>query len=294
MSLPVPTRPGPPPPDRQRERPTTVIRPPARAALDLPGHLRGLGQYGELFLTLSAHRIKVRYKQSLLGVSWAILHPVSLMLIYTFIFSFVVRMPSDGLPYSLFAYSAVLPWTYFAMVLSTSTNALVTSAHLVTKIYFPREILVLTYAVAGLFDFLVGSVVLAALLMVYGVPLTLYALWAVPIVVVLTAFVAAIGLVLSIVQVRFRDIGVAVPLVLQLWMFLSPVVYPLSAVPERMRTLFSLNPMVGVIENFRRALVLGQPPDPASLAWSAAVAAVVLPLAYLWFKRMEATVADTV
>ena len=275
-------------------RPIRIIRPPSFSPLNLLRELRGLWQYRDLFYTLTVHRIKVRYKQSLLGLAWAILQPLSLMLIYTVIFSVIARVPSEGAPYAVFAYAALLPWTFFSSALTNATQGLVNHSQLVTKVYFPREIVPLTYVSAALFDFCIASLFLVALFFYYGVSLTAYALWAIPILVLLTLLATALSLIFSVIQVRFRDVGVAMPLLLQLWMFASPVVYPLSAVPQRWRALYVLNPMVGVIENFRRAVLQGVEPDFQSLGVSAVVAAVVLPLAYLYFKRVEATMADII
>jgi lipopolysaccharide transport system permease protein len=247
-----------------------------------------------LLLTLTLHRLKVRYKQSVLGPSWALLQPIALMLIYTVIFSRIVQVATNGTPYAIFAYSALLPWTFFSTSLSTATNSLVSHFSLVTKVYFPREILPLTYIAAALVDFLLASVVLGGLMVYYQTPPTVYALVAVPALVVLIAFSLGASLLLCAVQVRYRDIGVAMPLVLQLWMFASPVVYPLSAVPAKWRALYALNPVVGVVENFRRALVGGTAPDLHSLATAAIVSSVLLPIAFAYFKHVEATVADII
>jgi lipopolysaccharide transport system permease protein len=275
-------------------RRVTVIRAPSLSLKGLLDGLVRLAQYGDLLYTLSLHRIKVRYKQSLLGVSWAILQPLSLMLIYTVIFSYIARVQTEGVPYAVFSYVALLPWTYFSTSLTNATNGLVSQQELVTKVYFPREILPLSYVVAALFDFVIASTVLGGLMIYYRIGLTPNALYAVPIILVLTMLIAAVALVLSATQVRFRDIGVAMPLVLQLWMFASPVVYPLSAVPARLRGLYLLNPMAGVIENFRRAILQGEPPDFRTLGVSALIAVVLLPAAYIYFKRVEATVADII
>ena len=276
------------------DRPIRIIRPPSFSPLNLLRELRGLWHYRDLFYTLSVHLIKVRYKQSMLGLAWAILQPLSLMLIYTVIFSVIAKVPSEGVPYSVFAYAALLPWTYFSSALTNATSGLVNHTALVTKVYFAREILPLTYVSAALFDFAVASTFLIALFFYYGVSLTWYALYAIPIMVLLTMLVTAISLIFSVVQVRFRDVGVAMPLLLQLWMFASPVVYPLSAVPQRFRGLYALNPMVGVIENFRRVMLQGIAPDFYSLGISALVAVVLLPAAYLYFKRVDATMADII
>ena len=275
-------------------RPVTVVRPPAASLGGLLRDLGKLARYRDLLHTLTVHRVKVRYKQSALGVAWAILQPLSLMLIYTVIFSRVARIDSEGLPYALFAFSALLPWLCFSTALTNATNALVSHSHLVTKVYFPREILPVTYVLAAFFDLLVAALVLAAMMIYYGVGVTPHALWVAPILAVLMIFATAASLVFSATQVRFRDIGVAMPLLLQLWMFATPVVYPLGVVPAWARWFYQLNPMVGVVENFRRVLLQGAPPDLRSLGVAAAASAALLVAAYVYFKRVEATVADVV
>ena len=271
-----------------------IIRPPKFSFANLGNDLRKLVTYRDLFYTLSVHRIKVRYKQSILGVSWAIIQPLAMVIILTVIFSFIVRMPSDGLPYALFAYVALLPWNYLSTSLTSSTNGLVNHAQLITKVYFPREILSLTYVVASLFDFLVASTVVVALLIYYRVTITLNILFVLPIMLILTLFIIAAALVLSAVQVRFRDVGVAVPVVLQVWMFASPVLYPLTAVPVRLRSVYQLNPMVGIIESLRRVVLHGAAPDITVLSVSASISVVLLVVAYGYFKRVESTMADVI
>ena len=272
----------------------SVITAPSLSTTKLIQDLVKLVQYRDLLYTLSVHRIKVRYKQSVLGGLWAIVQPVSLMLMFTFIFSFIARMPSDGTPYAIFVYTALLPWNYFSASVSTATGSLVNHAQFVTKVYFPREILPATYVIASLFDFVVASVVLAGLMMYYRVPLTVHVFWVVPIILILTCFALAMSLFLSATQVRFRDIGVAIPLLLQLWLFATPVIYPLSSVPERFRSIYSLNPMVGVIESFRQISLRGAEPDHWSLATSAVVSVVLLCLSYVYFKHLESTMADII
>ena len=275
-------------------RPIRIIRPVSFSPLDLLRELRELWQYRDLFYTLTVHRIKVRYKQSALGLAWAILQPLSLMLIYTVIFSVIARVSSEGVPYAVFAYAALLPWTFFSSSLTNATQGLVNHSQLVTKVYFAREILPLTYVSAALFDFAVASSFLVALFIYYGVSITVYALWAIPIILLLVTLATAFSLFFSALQVRFRDVGVAMPLLLQIWMFATPVVYPLSAVPQRFRGAYVLNPTVGAIENFRRVVLQGVAPDLYSLGISALAAAILVPLAYLYFKRVEATMADII
>jgi len=274
-----------------------VIRPPSLSLIDLAGHLRSLTRYAGLIYTLSEHRIRVRYKQSMLGVTWAIVQPVALMAIYTMIFSFVAHVQTNGIPYPIFVFTGLVPWTFFSTALTAGASALVSHSNLITKVYFPREILPLTYVIAGLFDFLIASTLLAALMVISRVPVNANILYAVPVIVIMTMFVTATVLILSATQVRFRDVGLAMPFLLQIWMFATPIVYPMSAVtrlPRPLGWLYRMNPMVGVIESFRRTVLQGLAPDFAILGVSLAVTIVLLPVAYLYFKRVESTAADVI
>lgn len=274
-----------------------VMRAPSFSVGNIIRGVADVAHYRDLLYTLSVHRINVRYKQSRLGIAWAILQPLSLMLIYTVVFSYIARMPSGDTPYAVFSYTALLLWTYFSNALSNATNGLVNHSSLVTKVYFPREILPFTYVIAAVVDFLIASSILAVLLIYYRISLTLNALYALPVIFGLTVFVTAAALFFSAVQVRFRDVGVAMPLLLQLWMFASPVLYPLGQadkLPPLVRTLYMLNPMVGFVENFRRAVLLGVGPDWTTLGTAMLISLTLLPLAYIYFKRVEATVADII
>lgn len=279
---------------RTSRRRRLTIRPPKFSFANLLNDLRTLFRYRDLLYTLTVHRVKVRYKQSILGISWAIIQPVAMVVILTAIFAFIVRMPSEGLPYVLFAFVALLPWNYLATSLTSSTGGLVSHAQLITKVYFPREILPLTYIAAALFDLVIASTVLVALLIYFRVPLTGNVLYVLPIMIVLTLFITAAALVLSAVQVRFRDVGVAVPVALQVLMFASPVLYPLSAVPARLRSVYDLNPMAGIIEGLRSVLLHGTAPDLTALSVSALASISLLIIAYSYFKHVEATMADVI
>src|SRR6185369_1467545 len=252
------------------------IRPPSIFGFNLLANLSKLLQYKDLVWTLSLHRIKVRYKQSVLGILWAFLQPISMMLVFPFIFSLIARMPSDGIPYAIFAFTALLPWNYFSTSVSNGTSSLVKDSQFVTKVYFPREILPITYIVAAFFDFAIASILLGGLMLYYRIPLTINAIYAIPIILILSCFALAMSLLLSATQVRFRDIVVAVPLLLQVWLFATPVIYPLSAVPARWRPFYALNPMVGVIENFRLVMLAGVAPESGSLLLSTAISVILL------------------
>lgn len=273
------------------------IRPNSFSVFGVFIQLRELTRYFDLIHSLSQHRIRVRYKQSALGLAWAIMQPLSLMLIYTVIFSFVAKIQTNGAPYAIFVFVGLLPWTYFSTALTSATNSLVSHINLITKVYFPREILPLTYVIAAFFDFMIASSMLAIMMIYYRVPLTLNLLYAGPIILIMTIFVMAMALVFSAIQVRFRDVGVGLPLLLQIWMFATPVVYPLGTaakLPTTLRVLYLLNPMVGIIENFRRAVLFGLSPDFKSLGISLFISLILLPVAYLYFKRAEASVADII
>lgn len=279
-------------------RSLTIIEPPSLRRLNIGREVIRLWRFGDLFWTLSLHRVRVRYKQSRLGIAWALLQPLALMVVFALMFRFLRTTPQHGIAYAVFAYSALLPWSAFSSGLSSATGALTGHAGLVTKVYFPREILPLTYVVAAFSDFLIGSTALGALMAWYHIELTPVALWAVPALIVLATFLTGAGLLLSAIQVRYRDVGLAMPVILQVWLFASPVLYPLEAVrasvPAVLYHAYLLNPVAGAIDTFRRAVVLHQSPDAGALIVSAVTAAALLPLAYLYFKYTEQTLADVV
>ena len=279
---------------RKAARRETLIRPPSLGRLDLVGGLAQLVEYRDLIYTLSLHRVRVRYKQTALGISWAILQPLAIMLLFTLLFSLIVKMPSENMPYAVFAYTGLLPWTYFSTALSNGAGGLVSNSQLINKVYFPRDILPLTYVIAALFDFVIASSVLAALLIYYQVPVTLKALYALPIIAVLTLFATALSLLLSALQVRLRDVSVAMPLLLQVWLLATPVAYPLDAVPERLRGVYLLNPLAALVENFRRVILHGATPDWRAVGIAALISLILLVASYLYFKRVEANMADII
>jgi lipopolysaccharide transport system permease protein len=279
-------------------RPTVVYEPPAWRQIHPIGALRGLRQFWDLFLTLSLHRIKVRYKQSRLGILWAVIQPLAMMVVFTLMFTLVRADPGGPVPFPLFAYAALVPWTMFASGLTSASSALTSHASLLTKVAFPREILPLTYIVAALVDFVVSSLVLAALMLWFNVSPGWNAFWAAPALLILIAFLMGLAFFLAAVQVRYRDVGLAMPVLLQVWLFASPVLYSLEAVrtslPRWLAFIYTLNPLAGIVDTFRRALVLQQSPDYAALLTATAIAALLLPVAYVYFKHVELTVADNV
>jgi len=275
-------------------RPLTVIAPPELSLQLAWRSLRMLPRYADLLYTLTAHRIRVRYKQSLLGPAWAIFQPLAMMIVFAAVFSTIVRMPTGGHPFPVFAYSALLPWTAFAAAVGSASTSLVAHAGLVTRVYFPREILPITYIAAAVFDLAVASTVLLAMVVYYQIAVTPALLWILPILVLLAGVALAVSLTLCAVHARYRDVGVAMPLLLQIWFFASPVLYPLAAVPTAWRPFYTLNPMAGIIDGFRGAVLEGRSPDLAALGSSFAVVIIGLPIAYLWFKHVDATMADLV
>jgi lipopolysaccharide transport system permease protein len=280
------------------QRQVTIIEPPSLWRVRPLAELARLPHFSDLLRTLSTHRVKVRYKQSRLGIAWAVLQPVSMMLVFTLMFSFLGGAPNHGVPYPLFAYAALLPWTAFSSGLQNSAGALTGHAALLTKVYFPREILPLTYVMAALVDFAIACSGLAVLMLWYRTPLGATALWGIAAIAILAIFIIAAGLFLSALQVRFRDVALGMPVLLQVWLFASPVLYSLDDVRHKLGdplyALYLLNPMAGIVDGFRRTLVLHAAPDLRALAVSALVTAALLPAAYVYFKFTEATMADVV
>jgi lipopolysaccharide transport system permease protein len=268
-----------------------VIRP-SKGLFDL--ELAQVWQYRELLLTLMLRDVQVLYKQAALGAAWAIIQPVFAVVVFTIVFGNFARMPSDGIPYPIFAFAAVLPWTYFAEATRRAATGLVDDADLVRKVYFPHLIIPLAKVSAPLLDFAIAFCVLLVLMLVYGVMPSVRLLAVVPLILVAALFALAIGLWLGPINVRFRDIKHTVPFMLQIGMYASPIVYPLSQVPAEWKTLYSLNPMVGVIEGFRWAVFDRGNPDFAALGIGLAVIAVSLVIGLVNFKHQERTFADVI
>jgi lipopolysaccharide transport system permease protein len=256
--------------------------------------LKAIWQYRELLYFLIWRDVKVRYKQTAIGAGWAIFQPLMTMIIFTVIFGNFAKIPSDDLPYPIFAYTALLPWNNFAQAISRSGVSLVGNANLISKVYFPRLIIPLSAAVAPLVDFAVSFVILLAMMAWFGIAPTSDVL-ALPLFLLLALATAlAVGLWLSALDVRYRDVGYTIPFLVQIWMYASPVAYPVSLVPERWRLLYSLNPMAGVIEGFRWALLGKGHPDFGVMTASAVVVMALLLGGIVYFRQMERTFADVV
>lgn len=258
--------------------------------LDLGGVWRGR----ELLAFLVWREIRVRYKQAALGIAWAVLQPTLMVVIMSIIFGVLARFPSDGVPYPLFLFSALIPWTYFAESLRRSSVGLVGDSELVRKVYFPRLIIPLANIIAPLIDMILASVVLIALMAWYGVFPT-SSILALPLLTfVALALALAVGLWLGPLNVRYRDVMHVIPLLLQVWMYSTPVIYPISMVPERWQPVYRLNPMVGVIEGFRWSLLGKGGVDVEAILVSLVVIAVLLVGGLVFFRHMEGTLADVI
>jgi lipopolysaccharide transport system permease protein len=256
--------------------------------------LRELWLYRELVYFLIWRDVKVRYKQTVIGAAWAIIQPLLTMLMFAVVFKQVAHVQSDGLPYSVFTYTALLPWTLFSGALERSSGSVVRQSNLVSKVYFPRLIVPLAAALSGVVDFAIAFLMLIVLMVWFGLSPT-WGILALPVLLVLTLVTAlAVGLWLSALNVRYRDIGQIIPFVIQFWLFASPVAYPVSMVPQKWRLLYSLNPLAGIIEGFRWALLGKQIPDLNVVGISTAVVVALLFAGIVYFKRMERSFADLI
>jgi lipopolysaccharide transport system permease protein len=272
------------------EEPLVVIEPnKAWSALDL----RDLWAFRELLYFLTWRDVKVRYKQTELGVIWAIVQPLFTMLIFTLFFGRLAGVPSDNVPYPIFAFAGLLAWTFFANAITNSGNSLVGSAHLITKVYFPRMIIPGAAVAAGLVDFAIAFVILVLLMIYYGVGLT-WNMLMFPVLLLLTTLLAlGMGMWMSALNVKYRDVRFALPFMVQLWMYISPVIYPASFLPAEFRWLLSLNPMTGIIEGYRSSL-FGRPFNWIALGASALITFILLIYSSYSFRRMEKSFADIV
>jgi lipopolysaccharide transport system permease protein len=271
--------------------PRTLVTP-SRGWVSLK--LGEMWEYRELLYFFIWRDVKVRYKQTALGVSWAILQPFLTMVIFSLFFGRLAKVPSDGVPYPIFAYTALLPWTFFAHGVTLSANSLVSNANLVKKVYFPRMAIPIASVLSGFADLVPAFGVLLGMMLYYGIYPSAQVAW-LP-VFVLLALIAAlgVGIGLAAINVHFRDVRHTVPFLVQTWLFITPIAYPSSLLPEHWRTLYALNPMVGVVEGFRWAL-LDTEPAPGPILWvSAAAALVLLLVSALSFRRLEKTFADIV
>ena len=261
----------------------------------VPLKLSLLWEYREVLYFLVWRDIKVRYRQTLIGATWAIIQPFTTMVVFSVFFGRLAKMPSDGMPYPLFAFAALVPWTFFANGLALSANSLVHSGHLITKVYFPRLLVPMARVLTGLPDFALSFLVLLGMIWWYGLLHSRPALAWLP-ALALLAFVTSlgVGLWLSALNVQYRDVQHAVPFLIQVWLFATPIAYPVSLLPEPWRTIYGLNPMVGVVEGFRWALLgRGNTPGPTAVASALAALAILITGAF-FFRRVERTFADVI
>jgi len=260
-----------------------------------PINLGDLWRYRELIYFMTWRDLKVRYKQTLLGASWAILRPFLTMVVFSIFFGRLAKMPSDNIPYPIFTFTALLPWELFATALNVASRSLVQNSNMITKIYFPRVILPLSSILAGLADFAVAFLVLLGMMVYYGFMPT-GALWSLPLFILLAMISSlGVGLWLSAMNVQYRDIGYVTPFLVQFWMYITPIAYPASLVPEKWQLLYALNPMTGVVEGFRWALLgsAKSAPGPMMIV-STTIAIVLMVSGMFYFRRMERQFADMV
>ncbi|MBI3583578.1 MAG: ABC transporter permease [Nitrospinae bacterium] len=269
----------------------TLIRP-SRGWVSLK--LAELWKYRELLYFLTWRDIKVRYKQTVIGAAWAIIQPFFAMVVFSIFFGQLAKIPSDGIPYPIFTYCALLPWQLFAHALNESSNSLVANQGLITKVYFPRLVIPVAPVLAGLVDFCIAFLVLIGMMLYYGIMPT-FAIFTIPLFLILAVATAlSVGLWLSALNVEYRDVRYTIPFLTQFWLFATPVAYPSSLVPESWRALYGLNPMAGVVEGFRWAL-LGKADGPGALLTVSVFVVIILLIGGLYyFQRMERTFADVV
>jgi lipopolysaccharide transport system permease protein len=273
------------------EGPVTVIAP-SKGWVAL--RLGALWRFRELLYFLIWRDVKVRYKQTVLGAAWAILQPLLTMVIFSIFFGKLARMPSDGVPYPLFAYVALVPWTFFANGLTLSSGSLISNQGLLRKVYFPRLVIPISAVASGLIDFAIALVVLIGMVVWYGITPTSNIVWLAPLILLALVTALGVGLWFSALNVLYRDIQYIVPFLVQVWLYTTPIVYPSSLVPPSWRTLYAINPMVGVVEGFRWALLgTGTAPGPVILV-SAMAALTILVGGLFFFRRMEKSFSDAV
>src|SRR3972149_1342783 len=253
-----------------------------------------LAEYRDLFYFLVSRDIKVRYKQTVLGGLWAIIQPLFMMVVFSLFFGNLAKLPSDGVPYPVFSYSALIAWTYFAGAVSNSSNSLIQEGGLISKVYFPRLIVPLSPILSGLMDFAIAFIVLVGLMVYYHVLPTIMVAFLPLLVILMMLTASGAGMFLAALNSKYRDIRYTIPFLVQFWMFASPVVYPASMLPEKYHLIYSLNPMVGVIEGFRSAL-LGTVAFPTQmLLVSTAVSVILFIIGALYFRQTERFFADTI
>ena len=275
----------------KQEYPSLTIRP-TQGWISL--NLRDLWAYRELLYFLTWRDVKVRYKQTVLGVAWAVIQPLMTMIVFTIFFGQFAKLPSDGLPYPIFSFCALLPWTLFSRALSESSNSLVANSNLISKVYFPRLVIPIAAILAGLIDFGIAFVILFCMMAFYGIFPSMAILFLPAFVLFAIVTALAVSLWLSALNVEYRDVRYTIPFLTQIWMFASPIAYSSSLVPEQWRFIYGLNPLAGVIEGFRWAL-LGKVKGPGILLGVSIIVVILILISGLYyFRRMEKTFADVI
>lgn len=257
-------------------------------------YLRTLCGYRDLLWLWTAREVKVRYKQSLLGIAWAILQPLALAMVFTLVFSRLVRVDTDGVPYAIFSYAALVPWTLFTTSISSGVPSLVNNLSLVSKIYFPREILPLGSVGAAILDFGIASLIFVGMMAAYRIPPTTQLLWVIPLLLVQLVLAVGVTLLGSALIVFFRDLRFVVPLVTQIWMYATPIIYPVELIPQHLQRYYFLNPMAGIIDGYRRAIISGVAPRFPALLAAGVISLCMLIIGYVLFKRLEPLFADLI
>jgi lipopolysaccharide transport system permease protein len=280
-------------PEIVKHEPTTIYIKPSTGLAAL--NLRDLWTYRELVYFMIWRDVKVRYKQTMLGAAWAVIQPVMTMLVFTFLFGRIAKLPSENIPYPIFSYTALLPWGLFVAALNQASRSLTANQNMVTKIYFPRLVLPLASILSGLVDFVIAFVILIGLMFYYGVTPSINALWALPLFLLL-AIIAALGVALwlAAINVQYRDVNYALPFMTQFWLFITPVAYSSNLISEKWQLLYSLNPMAGVVNGFRWALLGTETGPGPEMAISVIISIIVLISGLFYFRNMEKTFADTI
>src|SRR5262245_2350608 len=287
ISLSPATRPSTAPPHEERREYTSSVSPTVTELFN------EFWTYRELVFFLAWRDVKIRYRQTLLGAVWAVLQPLVTMLVFTFLFGVVVKVPTDGIPAPVFYFSALLPWLYFSATMTTSSNSLVTNGELIKKVYFPRLVLPASGALVGLVDFAIGALILLTM-MVYYDALSIRLLYWIPLTMLLWTFCFSIGVLFAAINVKYRDVKHAIPFLVQIWMFLTPVIYPTRLLPKQFAWLLQLNPLTGIIEAFRASAVPSAPFAWSGLAVAAGVTLVLLVVGIAYFRRAEDYFTDII
>ena len=259
-----------------------------------PGALKTLYRHRELVFSLIFRDIRSRYKQSLLGIAWAVLQPLAMTIIYTIVFSHIAKIDTGGIPYPIFSYVAMLFWNYFGQGIISGTECLTSNFNLITKIYFPREVFPIAAVLGKTVDLALGMIVLVPLFIYYDIHLTWTVLMVIPALLIETCLLLGVTFMFSSINLFYRDVRHIMPLLTQAWMYLTPIIYPLSLVPKRFLSLYMMNPMSVLMDTYRRAVLTGQMPDWGYLGLSAAFSVVILILGYRTFKKLEPAFAETI